>query len=186
MATTAGIVRSTNRPSILYLGDISALHDLNSLALFTDIKTPVVLVVINNDGGAIFDLLPVSKAHKRQLYQMPHGYQFEYAAKQFGLKYRQPNSLADYNYVVKQHLTNGEGTLMVEVITPSRTSIKAVKRVSRVFRCLLAVFIIDHRSSLPVIVCLHGFLGDSDDWAQCVECLSDYPVLCIDLRAWPK
>ncbi|CAM3885360.1 2-succinyl-6-hydroxy-2,4-cyclohexadiene-1-carboxylate synthase [Vibrio aquimaris] len=39
----------------------------------------------------------------------------------------------------------------------------------------------DHRRSLPVIVCLHGFLGDSDDWAQCVEFLADYPVLCIDL-----
>ena len=127
VATTAGVVRSTNRPSILYLGDTSALHDLNSLALFTDTKTPVVLVVINNDGGAIFDLLPVSKAHKRQLYQMPHGYQFEYAAKQFGLKYRQPNSLADYNYVVKQHLTNGEGTLMVEVITPPEQASKQLK-----------------------------------------------------------
>ena len=127
VATTAGVVRSTNRPSILYLGDTSALHDLNSLALFTDTKTPVVLVVINNDGGAIFDLLPVSKAHKRQLYQMPHGYQFEYAAKQFGLKYQQPNSLADYNCVVKQHLTNGEGTLMVEVITPPEQASKQLK-----------------------------------------------------------
>ncbi|MYM59970.1 2-succinyl-5-enolpyruvyl-6-hydroxy-3-cyclohexene-1-carboxylic-acid synthase [Vibrio sp. OCN044] len=127
VATTAGVVRSTNRPCILYLGDTSALHDLNSLALFTDTKTPVVLVVINNDGGAIFDLLPVSKAHKRQLYQMPHGYQFEYAAKQFGLKYQQPNSLADYNYVVKQHLTNGEGILMVEVITPPEQASKQLK-----------------------------------------------------------
>ncbi|WP_341659828.1 2-succinyl-5-enolpyruvyl-6-hydroxy-3-cyclohexene-1-carboxylic-acid synthase [Vibrio sp.] len=127
VATTAGIVRSTNRPSILYLGDTSALHDLNSLALYTHIKTPVVLVVINNDGGAIFDLLPVSKAHKRQLYQMPHGYQFEYSAKQFGLNYQQPKSLADYNYVVKQHLTNGEGALMIEVITPSEQASKQLK-----------------------------------------------------------
>ncbi|WP_341659826.1 2-succinyl-6-hydroxy-2,4-cyclohexadiene-1-carboxylate synthase [Vibrio sp.] len=39
----------------------------------------------------------------------------------------------------------------------------------------------DHRSCLPVIVCLHGFLGDSGDWSQCAELLSDYPVLCIDL-----
>ncbi|MFY2508216.1 2-succinyl-6-hydroxy-2,4-cyclohexadiene-1-carboxylate synthase [Vibrio pectenicida] len=38
-----------------------------------------------------------------------------------------------------------------------------------------------NRNNLPVIVCLHGLLGSSDDWAQCAELLSSYPVLCIDL-----
>ncbi|WP_253820462.1 2-succinyl-5-enolpyruvyl-6-hydroxy-3-cyclohexene-1-carboxylic-acid synthase [Vibrio pectenicida] len=119
IATAAGVLRSTNRPTILFTGDTSALYDLNSLALLTDVKAPIVVAVINNDGGAIFDLLPVSKAHKRKLYQMPHGYQFEYAAQQFGLHYQQPTTLADYNDTVKQHLTCGEGALVIELITPS-------------------------------------------------------------------
>lgn len=36
-------------------------------------------------------------------------------------------------------------------------------------------------SKLPVIVCLHGLLGSSEDWSGCTELLTDYPLLCIDL-----
>ncbi|GLT17926.1 2-succinyl-5-enolpyruvyl-6-hydroxy-3-cyclohexene- 1-carboxylate synthase [Vibrio zhanjiangensis] len=119
IATSAGIVRSNNKPSILFIGDTSALYDLNSLALLTQVKAPIVIVIINNDGGAIFDLLPIDKAHKRQLYQMPHGYQFECAARQFGLSYQKPTTLAEYNFAVTQHLRSGQGALVLELITPS-------------------------------------------------------------------
>ena len=50
---------------------------------------------------------------------------------------------------------------------------------------MLAVFIIVTTQLFAVIVCLHGFLGDSDDWV-CVECLSDYQFLHRSSRAWPS
>ncbi|MGF1720280.1 2-succinyl-5-enolpyruvyl-6-hydroxy-3-cyclohexene-1-carboxylic-acid synthase [Vibrio kyushuensis] len=118
VATSAGVQRSTQQPMILFIGDTSLLYDFNSLALFTHQETPVVVLVTNNDGGAIFDLLPVPEAQKQALYQMPHGYQFEYAAKQFGLAYDSPNTLSTCLETMTNHLTEGHGALIIEVQTP--------------------------------------------------------------------
>ncbi|WP_159651820.1 2-succinyl-5-enolpyruvyl-6-hydroxy-3-cyclohexene-1-carboxylic-acid synthase [Vibrio atypicus] len=118
IATASGTIRVHNRPSVIFVGDTSLLYDLNSLALLSHQQTPVVLVVTNNDGGAIFDLLPVPEQKKQSLYQMPHGFAFEHAAKQFNLKYVKPETLSDYEQVVASHLESGSGAMLIEIQTP--------------------------------------------------------------------
>ncbi|OAJ93841.1 2-succinyl-5-enolpyruvyl-6-hydroxy-3-cyclohexene-1-carboxylic-acid synthase [Vibrio bivalvicida] len=118
IATASGVVRAKKVPTVIYIGDTSLLYDVNSLALLTHEKTPVVVVVTNNDGGAIFDLLPVPAQQKQSLYQMPHGYDFEFAAKQFKLGYNKPETLAHFHQLVNDHLVDGQGALLVEVQTP--------------------------------------------------------------------
>lgn len=129
VATAAGTVRIKDKPNVLYIGDTSLLYDLNSLALFTHQTPPCVIVVTNNDGGAIFDLLPVPQAQKQSLYQMPHGYQFAAAAQQFKLEYCLANTLAEYQTVVEQHLTQGGGCLLVEVQTPPEQASQHIRAV---------------------------------------------------------
>ncbi|OLQ90458.1 2-succinyl-5-enolpyruvyl-6-hydroxy-3-cyclohexene-1-carboxylic-acid synthase [Vibrio panuliri] len=129
VATAAGTMRITDKPSVLYIGDTSLLYDLNSLALFTQQQTPCVIVVTNNDGGAIFDLLPVPQAQKQSLYQMPHGYDFAAAAQQFKLAYHLVTTLAEYQTRVEQHLTQGRGCLLVEVQTPPEQASQQIKAV---------------------------------------------------------
>ncbi|MGF1756084.1 2-succinyl-5-enolpyruvyl-6-hydroxy-3-cyclohexene-1-carboxylic-acid synthase, partial [Vibrio makurazakiensis] len=92
VATMAGVVQVTEKPTLMLIGDTSLLYDLNSLALMSNVETPVVIVVTNNDGGAIFDLLPVPQPQKQSLYQLPHGYDFKNAAQQFNLQYSQPET----------------------------------------------------------------------------------------------
>ena len=118
VATAAGVQRAQKRPLVLYIGDTSLLYDISSLALFTHTTTPTVIVVTNNDGGAIFDLLPVPGQQKEALYQMPHGYHFEFAARQFGLHYQKPQSMVEFQATVLKHLTVGEGAFVIEVQTP--------------------------------------------------------------------
>ncbi|GAB2657378.1 2-succinyl-5-enolpyruvyl-6-hydroxy-3-cyclohexene-1-carboxylic-acid synthase [Vibrio panuliri] len=129
VATAAGTMRISDKPSVLYIGDTSLLYDLNSLALFTQQQTPCVIVVTNNDGGAIFDLLPVPQAQKQSLYQMPHGYDFAAAAQQFKLAYHRVTTLAEYQTRVEQHLTQGRGCLLVEVQTPPEQASQQIKAV---------------------------------------------------------
>ncbi|WP_029813202.1 thiamine pyrophosphate-dependent enzyme, partial [Vibrio parahaemolyticus] len=119
--------RSGGKPLLMYIGDTSALYDLNSLALFSRNDLPSVLVVTNNDGGAIFDMLPVPQEHRTAYYQMPHGYQFEHAAKQFGLKYEKPTTLQMYQAMVAEHLSSGQGTMLVEVQTPRSQAAELIK-----------------------------------------------------------
>ncbi|GMQ45843.1 2-succinyl-5-enolpyruvyl-6-hydroxy-3-cyclohexene-1-carboxylic-acid synthase [Vibrio sp. 10N] len=117
VATAAGVQSGNGHSLVLYIGDTSLLYDLNSLALFTRTTQPCVIVVTNNDGGAIFDMLPAPSAQKSQYYQMPHGYQFHHAAAQFGLQYQTPTDKVDLESTMAHHLTHGEGTLLIEVTT---------------------------------------------------------------------
>jgi 2-succinyl-5-enolpyruvyl-6-hydroxy-3-cyclohexene-1-carboxylate synthase len=88
----------------------------------------MVIVVTNNDGGAIFDLLPVPQQQKQSLYQMPHGYSFEHAAAQFRLQYVAPETLTQYQDVIDSHFELGEGTLLVEVKTPPEQASHLLKQ----------------------------------------------------------
>jgi len=44
------------------VGDVSLSHDLTSLALAAQAPAPLAIVVLDNGGGRIFDLLPVASA----------------------------------------------------------------------------------------------------------------------------
>ncbi|MCY9802000.1 2-succinyl-5-enolpyruvyl-6-hydroxy-3-cyclohexene-1-carboxylic-acid synthase [Vibrio scophthalmi] len=137
VATAAGTARATNQPTVLYIGDTSLLYDLNSLALFTHQQTPCVIVVTNNDGGAIFGLLPVPEQQKQQLYQMPHGYDFSAAAAQFKLAYYQADQQEAYQAKLEQHLTSGQGCLLIEVTTPPEQASAHIKEVVNRFHASL-------------------------------------------------
>ncbi len=94
IATIAGIAMASDAPVLAIIGDLSALHDLNSLPLLVDLR--VTLVIVNNHGGGIFRFLPLPvKADKRQKYwETPHLFGFAHTAAQFGIEYHCPTSIA--------------------------------------------------------------------------------------------
>jgi 2-succinyl-5-enolpyruvyl-6-hydroxy-3-cyclohexene-1-carboxylate synthase len=96
VATAAGFARGSGRPLTLLIGDLALLHDLNSLAMLRDL--PVVIVVLNNDGGAIFSFLPVARhrAFFEPYFGTPQGVSFEHAAAMFGLGYERPSSATEF------------------------------------------------------------------------------------------
>jgi 2-succinyl-5-enolpyruvyl-6-hydroxy-3-cyclohexene-1-carboxylate synthase len=96
VATAAGFARGSEHPVTLLIGDLALLHDLNSLAMLR--KLPVVVVVLNNDGGAIFTFLPVArhKAFFEPYFGTPQGVDFEHAAAMFGLGYERPSSATEF------------------------------------------------------------------------------------------
>ncbi|WP_371377448.1 2-succinyl-5-enolpyruvyl-6-hydroxy-3-cyclohexene-1-carboxylic-acid synthase [Thalassotalea aquiviva] len=118
VATTAGIASQVRGQAVtLLIGDISLLHDLNSLALLSNMNSPVVIVVLNNDGGSIFNMLPAPKEHniKSTFYQMPHGFTFAQAASMFRLNYYAPNSLLAFKNSYQDAITLNTASL-IEVV----------------------------------------------------------------------
>lgn len=126
IATAAGVQRGRKAPLLCLIGDTSLLYDLNSLALLAKATAPVVVLVTNNDGGAIFDLLPVPESEKESLYRMPHGLSFRHAAAMFGLDYASPTTLAEAEQACRQGLTT-QGATLIEVQTPPGESGALVK-----------------------------------------------------------
>jgi len=72
---------ATERENWLILGDLSALYDLNALALPTEEKT-VRIVVVNNGGGQIF-----SRLFQDSRFLNRHSIGFEHWAKMFNYSY---------------------------------------------------------------------------------------------------
>ncbi|SEL78116.1 2-succinyl-5-enolpyruvyl-6-hydroxy-3-cyclohexene-1-carboxylate synthase [Kosakonia sacchari] len=92
LSTSAGVQRASARPTLAIVGDLSALYDLNALALLRQVSAPFVLLVVNNNGGQIFSLLPTPPAEREQFYLMPQNVHFDHAAAMFGLDYHRPQS----------------------------------------------------------------------------------------------
>lgn len=60
-STALGIAAVSNVPTILLTGDLAFYHDLNGLHNTYKYKIPLTVVLINNNGGGIFESLPISR-----------------------------------------------------------------------------------------------------------------------------
>lgn len=114
LATACGFVQRHSPGLTLLLGDLSLLHDLNSLALAARVPAPLVIVLLNNDGGGIFNLLPAREQEEwfETLFQLPHGLDFRQAAAQFGIRYTRPESPRDLRRVYTEACAHNGCTLI--------------------------------------------------------------------------
>jgi 2-succinyl-5-enolpyruvyl-6-hydroxy-3-cyclohexene-1-carboxylate synthase len=94
ISTAAGVQRGSAKSTLAIVGDLSALYDLNGMALLRQVSAPLVLIVVNNNGGQIFSLLPTPAEERERFYLMPQNVNFEHAAKMFGLRYHRPENWA--------------------------------------------------------------------------------------------
>ncbi|MBJ3814385.1 2-succinyl-5-enolpyruvyl-6-hydroxy-3-cyclohexene-1-carboxylic-acid synthase [Shimwellia pseudoproteus] len=92
ISTAAGVQRACPRPTLAVVGDLSALYDINSLALLRHTPAPLVLIVVNNNGGQIFSMLPTPVEERERYYCMPQNVEFAPAAGMFGLGYFCPDN----------------------------------------------------------------------------------------------
>jgi len=121
LSTAAGVLRAENKPLLVMVGDLSALYDLNALALFRQNAGRVAIVVINNDGGQIFAMLPTPESVRERFYVMPQRVEFRHAAALFGLPYRQPRTMAALGECVNQvwsQADTGAATLVELNVAP--------------------------------------------------------------------
>lgn len=98
IAAAAGYANGARTSGTLVVGDLAFLHDLNSLALLSRISDPLIVVVVNNDGGGIFSFLPVAECREifEPFFATPHGLTFGRAARTFGLDYYRSRSSSSF------------------------------------------------------------------------------------------
>lgn len=114
LSTAAGVQRATCKPTLVLLGDISALYDLNALALMRQCSAPTVIIIVNNNGGQIFSLLPTPEAERQRFYCMPQNVSFSHAAAMFGLDYACPTSVPALYQAVSECWQHG-GVKLIEL-----------------------------------------------------------------------
>lgn len=87
-----GAAQAAGVPSLALLGDVSLLHDLGGLAAARGLRSSLVLLVLDNGGGRIFDELPVQAALAAEpsltnFWLTPPNLDFRHAAALFELRY---------------------------------------------------------------------------------------------------
>ncbi|HEM8137854.1 TPA: 2-succinyl-5-enolpyruvyl-6-hydroxy-3-cyclohexene-1-carboxylic-acid synthase [Providencia rettgeri] len=128
ISTMAGVQRATARPTLGIVGDLSALYDLNSLALLRSPSAPTVLIIVNNNGGQIFSMLPTPEEARTNYYCMPQNVSFEPAAKMFGLQYCASTDWHSLKETIQQFWRNQYGTLLVELVVDSDEGARTLKQ----------------------------------------------------------
>lgn len=131
VSTALGAAQMFEQTTFL-TGDFTMLHDLNALALRRELlvhhgpeagepERSVVIVLLNNNGGAIFDMLPQRSddPYFERLFLVPQDVDFSGAAAAFGVPYKKASALPAFAEAYQGFL--GEpGISLIEVEVPLR------------------------------------------------------------------
>ena len=120
IATAVGFAEAAGRRVTAVLGDVSLLHDLNSLLLAKASAAPVVIVVVNNQGGRIFDRLPVARHPEiaTPWVTTPHAMHFADVARQFGLPYDLATTPGELAAGYEAALAGGQSRFLEVALAP--------------------------------------------------------------------
>jgi len=124
ISTALGIMVGNRKPTVLLIGDLAFYYDLNGLLAAKKYNIPLVIILINNNGGGIFKVLPISNYKKffKKYFIASHNLDFKPFVEGYGGNYnlikswnhfRQifPKSLAKKNFSVLEIKTNASTSL---------------------------------------------------------------------------
>ena len=128
VSTGLGIYLSSGRATCCLVGDLAFLHDSNALFTLQKVKNhPIVIVVINNEGGNIFQMLPVFRKREKAIpkeifksyFQTPQKVDISHLAKASGIHYRRVESKSDLEALDFHHLKRA---VIIECVTDKKAS----------------------------------------------------------------
>ncbi|HZX54322.1 MAG TPA: 2-succinyl-5-enolpyruvyl-6-hydroxy-3-cyclohexene-1-carboxylic-acid synthase [Ilumatobacteraceae bacterium] len=90
IATAIGVALGSREPTAVLLGDVAFCHDSSSLTALAGRNLDLTIVVVDNDGGAIFSFLPQAASLPADTFELlfgtPHGTDIVDVARGFGLR----------------------------------------------------------------------------------------------------
>ncbi|HPG40581.1 MAG TPA: 2-succinyl-5-enolpyruvyl-6-hydroxy-3-cyclohexene-1-carboxylic-acid synthase [bacterium] len=114
IASATGFAAGLDAPVVLLTGDLAFLHDLNSLMLLKSLSQPLIIVLVNNHGGGIFNFLPIAQYQDvfTQYFTTPHEYSFENTAQQFELDFYKPGDMHQFAEMWQTALANHRSAII--------------------------------------------------------------------------
>ncbi len=126
LSTALGAAAAVKRgdlpgPALLVTGDVAFHHDANGLQAARQHALPLTVVLINNDGGGIFELLPIAEYGEayETYFGTPHGIDFAALCAAYGVPHSLPADWAAFRRQVAEALRGG-GPRVIEVRTERR------------------------------------------------------------------
>ncbi len=124
-------------PVVLLIGDVTLAHDIGGLLAAGRLGLSLTIVLLDNDGGGIFDFLPVARTatgEAQDIYTRhiatPTGLDFAQAAALYGLGHERVSDLFGFRGALERALAD-PGTNIVEIRTERPANVELHRRVWR-------------------------------------------------------
>jgi len=123
-----GAAAAAGRPTWIVTGDLGLYHDMNGLAILRDLSEPVRIVVLNNDGGGIFEFLPQAEQVGREefeaLFGTPLGLDVERVARLYDLPFARVDDLSELAAI------DASKSTLIEVPVDRRANVELHRRIA--------------------------------------------------------
>jgi 2-succinyl-5-enolpyruvyl-6-hydroxy-3-cyclohexene-1-carboxylate synthase len=147
VSSAFGATAASDGPAVLLIGDVALAHDIGGLLAATRLGLRLTIVLVNNEGGGIFDFLPIARApaaraqspgapgpgeDRPDLYTdhiaTPTGLDFATAAALYGLEHEPVADVAGLRAALERALACPRSTL-IEVKSERERNVALHRRV---------------------------------------------------------
>ncbi|HVB76382.1 MAG TPA: 2-succinyl-5-enolpyruvyl-6-hydroxy-3-cyclohexene-1-carboxylic-acid synthase [Candidatus Nitrosotalea sp.] len=114
VSTGLGVAAASPGPGVMLLGDLSLYHDMNGLWAVRRHELHPLIVVLDNNGGGIFEFLPPSRHPDvfEEVFATPLGLRLEDVAQLYDLDWRLVERASELGPQIEQSLNSGRPTLL--------------------------------------------------------------------------
>ncbi|GGM73606.1 2-succinyl-5-enolpyruvyl-6-hydroxy-3-cyclohexene-1-carboxylate synthase [Halarchaeum rubridurum] len=122
-STALGAGSATDDPLVLLIGDLAYYHDSNGLLALERCGVDATIVLVNNDGGGIFHMLPIEAFDPpfEGQFKTPHGLDFAPTAELYGFDYVRADDPDGFADAYRASLAS-DGTQVIEVASDAERS----------------------------------------------------------------
>jgi 2-succinyl-5-enolpyruvyl-6-hydroxy-3-cyclohexene-1-carboxylate synthase len=126
VSAALGAAAGLRRPTVLWCGDLTLLHDLSGLLDGRLHGADLTIVVSNDDGGGIFEYLPVAQIVPRPVFEsmfaVPHGLDLSALASGLGWDAMRATSPGSFVTALSGTLQGGRHVIEVPVDRAANTA----------------------------------------------------------------
>jgi 2-succinyl-5-enolpyruvyl-6-hydroxy-3-cyclohexene-1-carboxylate synthase len=102
LSTAFGVAHGNEKPAVLLTGDLALLHDANGFLLRPKLRGSLTIVLINNEGGGIFEHLPVAQFNPpfEEFFATPQEVDFAKLCAAHGVEHRAVSDWTEFTVLV--------------------------------------------------------------------------------------